>query len=222
MERPTIIVPQSLLTSLDFTWDIAWRGQSVGETNSGFTQSVYNAFPRWVGTPSVFLQDQQLAQWRAIRAEAQGMVGIYKIEMDDPIGYNGTYLPNGIPFSEGVFFSNGYGFSYDPTCTAVTAVAAGATSLRIDVTDTGAAPNEGQIMSHNDWPFMVTSVLQVSQYVYDITLQMPLRSAIAADDTIELQGVGLFEAVEESMGNPVYTGSYASIVKLNFREVLNR
>jgi len=225
MQRLIVTVPAAFLRFISVDWDIDWRGQSLGENNGGGSQVVYNRFPRWVGTPSIILQGSAIAGWRAIRAEAQGRVGIYRIPMCDPAGFHfsatGAGVPAaGIPFSEGPTFESGYGFAYEPRCTASASAAAGATSILVE--DSDAVPVPGQIMSANSWPFVVTSVTEVSSGVYDLTVQMPLRAAISAGDTVLLRGEGLFEAVEDSMGRPSYGAGRLSKVKLSFREVLNR
>ena len=69
-------------------WDIDWRGQPSAERSDGSTQVVNNAFPRWVGSPRVVLNSGQLAQWRAIRWQAQGRLGIYRVFMVDPHVFN--------------------------------------------------------------------------------------------------------------------------------------
>ena len=226
MQREIVTIPASLFRELKMTWDIDWRGQPGGQSNTGISQTVYNAFPRWVGQPEVFLNGSAITQWRAIRAQAQGRVGVYRVPMCDPLGFSmadtGQSFPTGIPFSNGQPFSTGFGFAYEPFAVAASAASAGATQIRVDVSAVGVAPKTGQIMSHSEWPFMVTWVTEVSTDVYDIGIQMPLRAAIAVDDPVLMQGVGLFEAIDEGMGNPVYGATQFSTVRLSFREVLNR
>lgn len=222
MQREIVTIPPNLLRVLSVDWDIDWRGQSLGDVNSGAGATVYNAFPRWTGSPSIVLAEQEITQWRAIRAQAQGRVGIYRMEMCDPIGFASSELyPSGVPFSNGEVFSTGVGFAYNPSCQAVNAAVRGATEIRIDVAG-HAAPVVGQIMSHDDWPFVVTWVALVSGEVYDLGIQMPLRAAIAADDLINLRGVGRFEVADPRAGNPAYGLQRVSRIQLSFREVLTR
>ncbi|MGB1215864.1 MAG: hypothetical protein ACPG4X_21020 [Pikeienuella sp.] len=226
MERPVIEIPVSFFLKLNMDWDIDWRGQSVGEATGGNTQVVYNRFPRWIGTPEVFLYGDKIRQWRALRARAQGRVGIYSIAMCDPAGYidvNAGLFETGIPFSNGEPFSTGFGWEYRPYFMAVSDYGPGATTIRVDVGPmNGAVPLEGQIMSHNDWPFIVDHVANVSGDIYDLAIQMPLRSTIAIDDRIDLMPRGRFEAIEDMMGNPAYGASRTSKIRLQFREVLTR
>ncbi|NRB18058.1 MAG: hypothetical protein HRU33_10960 [Rhodobacteraceae bacterium] len=77
-------------------------------------------------------------------------------------------------------------------------------------------------MSHDDWPFVVTWVTLISGDVYELSIQMPLRAAIAVGDLINLRGVGRFEAVDEKAGNPAYDLQRVSKIQLSFREVLTR
>ena len=224
MQRPIITIRPDLLRYLSCNWDIDWRGQSAS-LNSGISRTVYAGFPRWVGSPGVFLSGAALAEWRAIKATAQGRRGIYRLPLVDPIGFSpsgvGSY-DSGLPFSSGATFSNARGFAFEPFATCAVAVAKGATSLRVDTASVGVAPAQGQIMSAGDWPFMVTSVLPVSGTLYDLTVEMPLRAAIAVDAPILMQGRGLFEAAEEGMGNAAYDANRVSQISLSFVEVLTR
>lgn len=225
MERTIVTIPPGLLTHLNVNWDIDWRGQSSGDLNDGTTQTVFNAFPRWVGSPKVFLYREAIAQWQAIRDQAQGRVGIYRMRMLNPAAFSATNaFPTGVPFSNGQPFSTGYGFEYESIGYGMAAASAGATELQLS-SEFG-LPNVGQIMSHDDWPFRVTSVTDDGtsgdEQHATITLQMPLRKAIAADDPISLVGTGLFESAEEGMGNPAYGVDQISQISLSFREVLNR
>lgn len=226
MKREIIKIPDTLFKELEMTWDIDWHGQGLGESNAGIHQTIYNALPRWVGKPKVFLSGASIAQWRAIRAQAQGRLGVFKIAIVDPVGFGpaetGVAFPKGIPFSSGSFFSNGYGFNYTPQAVAANAANAGDTRMRLDMSLVGIAPKIGQIMSHNNWPFIVVSVSEVSTDIYDIWLQMPLRSAVEVNDPVLMRGVGLFEATEDHMGHAQYGASYVTTVSLSFREVLNR
>ncbi|OWU80431.1 hypothetical protein [Phaeobacter sp. 22II1-1F12B] len=225
MQRPIITIPFGFLRTANFDWDIDWHEQSLGEANSGASQTLYNAFPRWTGGPGIFLQGKAVAQWRAIRAQAQGRIGMYRIRMCDPAAFRLSdtgvgFTGSGSPFSTGQPFSTGYGFEYVPTCSAKKSASAGATEIRIE--NAAAVPVPGQIMSHNYWPFAVTYVTAISAGVYDLGVQMPLRAPIAAGDVIKLRGEGLFEALESGMGRMGYGPGIAGRVQLSFREVLSR
>lgn len=218
MQRPIVTLPAAFLEFLQVDWDIDWRGQGLGETTGGGSATVFNRFPRWVGSPSVFLAGEALAQWRAIRATAQGRVGIYRVPMVDTIGFDAPPDMD-LSFADGSSFATGAGFAAEPLGFAALAAKAGAEQIRIETED---APRIGQIMSQGLWPFTVTWVLEVSAGVYDLGVQMPLREALAVGDPIRMEAMGLFEAVEGGMGRVTYDASRAAQVKLNFREVLNR
>ncbi|MCB2130813.1 MAG: hypothetical protein KDE03_17540 [Rhodobacteraceae bacterium] len=224
MQRPIIDIPPDFAGKLNMNWDIEWRGQSAGDTNLGVTRTTYNAFPRWVGEPAMVLVHSEIAKWRALRARAQGLVGIYRVRILDPVAAidyaAGTPAP--IPFDGDIWFDDGTGFENDLAAFAVKAANPGATTIRLYCETPGGPPNIGQIMSHDDWPFMVTAVRQVGTWIFDCDIQMPLRSTIRYGDLVYWEGRGLFEAAEEGMGNPTYAASRVSQVSLSFREVLNR
>lgn len=219
MQRPIITIPDGFLRHLRMNWDIDWRGQGAGETTGGNTQVVFNAFPRWIGQPEVFLHGAEITQWRAIRAQAQGLLGIYRVEMIDPLGFTDPMIGSTIPFSTGQTFSTGQGFAYSPFVTAMVDVPAGASEIVVTAT---AAPVVGQIMSHKDWPFVITYVTPEGGSYYRLGVQMPLRAAITAGDLLDLRAFGLFEVTEGAAGNPAYGASRVSTISLSFREVLNR
>jgi hypothetical protein len=218
MQRPVVTLPAGFLKFLQVDWDIEWRGQGLGENTGGGSAVVFNRFPRWVGAPSVFLDGAALAQWRGIRATAQGRVGIYRLPMLDPIGFDAE-VGTALPFADGSSFASDTGFAAEPLGFAAQAAVAGAEQIRIEA---DAAPRIGQIMSHGLWPFVVTWVQQVGAGVFDLGIQMPLRGAMAAGDPVLLTGVGLFEAIEDGMGRVSYGVTRSAQIKLNFREVLNR
>lgn len=220
MQRPILTIPAGFLQLLEVDWDIDWRGQPPGNDTGGGTSVVDNRFPRWIGAPSILLQGDGIAQWRAIRAQAQGRAGIYRLPMVDPVGFASFALTDGTSFEGGATFASGTGFASEPACFAAADAAAGAVQIRVENAEV--APVIGQIMSHKLWPFTVTWISEVSAGVYDMGIQMPSRLTIAAGDTIKLQGEGLFEAVEDSMGRAGYGLDLVVRPRLNFREVLNR
>lgn len=225
MQRSIVTFPRSLLRMMRMDWDIEWRGQGVGAFNSGVTQVVYNAFPRWVGSPKVHLHNTAIRQFRAIRHAAQGRRHVFRVPMVDPIGFDmlsagGVTLSQGAPFSTAATFSTGQGLAYAPFALAVGAASAGATQLRIDVSPTGVAPVPGQHMSHDDRPFVVTWSDLVSGTIYDVGIQMPLRAAISDGDEVRLEAVGLFEVVEEQGGNPSYDRNRRAQPEIQLREWL--
>ena len=223
MERPIITIPRGFLKHLNMSWDIDWRGQSAGEQTGGGTQVVYNAFPRWIGSPEIALYREEIREWRAIRAQARGRTGIYVVEMCDPVGFaQANPYPDGIPFSNGQPFSTGYGWQYEPMFYGVGFNKIGAETIRVNVAGMGIAPVAGQIMSHDDWPFVVTTVAEVSTGIYDLGIEMPLRAPIRSGDPILLKPRGRFEVLEDTTGNPAYGASRYSQVQLEFREVLTR
>ena len=67
MDRIIVNVPWSVMCLTTRDWDIDWRAQRHGESLTGVSQSVYSAFPRWIGSPQAVLTGARLLQWRAIR-----------------------------------------------------------------------------------------------------------------------------------------------------------
>lgn len=224
MQRKIITVPRSLFRVLDVNWDIDWRGQSAGASTDGVTRTTYNAFPRWVGSPSIVLGREWVSQWRAIRGAAQGMVNLYRLPMVDPVcGVFGSVSDQvqyqGLPFSTDQRFSTGYGFEYAPFIYAK-AASRGDTVLRLVIASDGDVPRVGQFISHDDYPYMVTSITPDVSGGIEVGIQMPLRQKIPVGAEIQLAAYGVFEAAEEGMGNPAYGLDLVSRPRLSFREWL--
>lgn len=222
MKRPIITIPTHIVRMTRFSWDIDWRGQSLGETSDGTTRTIYNAFPRWIGEPELHLNDRLIAEWRAVRAAAQGRAAVYRVPMVDPVGYSSPFLASGIPWDNGQPFDTGAYWRFEPYCLAVTPAARGATTLTVDTSPTGDGIAIGQILSANDWPFVVTSVRGVTPQRQELTLQPPLREPIAAGARIDMQAHGLFEAVDDTTGMAAYRADRISKPVIQLREVLVR
>jgi len=221
--RPIITVPPALFRQTRFTWDIDWRGQGGQDLTDGHTVTVINAFPRWVGTPSLYLDAASVLRWRAFRAAAQGLVGLYLIEMADVL----TYLPpppsGGVTFSTNVPFSTGSMFRFDPFYVATAAAAAGSREIEVGIVTGDVPPVVGQILSHNHWPFIVSYVDPLADgETIRLGVEMNLREAIAAGAPVSRRPTGLFEAVDPSKGNPEYGRDHRSQPTLQFHEFLNR
>lgn len=227
MKREIITIPPGLISPLDMNWDIDWRGQSSGELGNGITQMVNSAFPRWVGSPQIFLRPDQILPWRAIRARARGRVNLYRIEICDPLGFNiadtgSSYISTGVPFSTDVTFSTGQGLAYSPFVTCAAGAAIGATEFTVSAEGGIPDPKVGQIMSFDDWPFMVVAADDLGSGDFTLQIEMPLRSSIEAGGLIDLRATGLFEASDASAGNPSYGAAHFSKPTLKFMEYLNR
>ena len=257
----TITIPLELMLNTNCDWDIEWRGQSNGETNAASRQIVYNAFPRWIGSPQMALEGQKIAEWRAIRARAQGRHNVYRVPMIDPLSFDYGLITKK-QASQGIFdinnspLSTGKGYEYVPFWNVVpepygvidtqnqgALPAAGSYQLWLDVGDTGAAPRIGGIYSARDLPFIATEATRLSdvtdvnayinnsglhideayrqtQSFYRLTVEMPLRTALTADDLISTIAFGLFFAEGDQTGRISYGGEQYAQPSFKFVEWL--
>lgn len=176
----TISIPLDLMTATNCDWDIEWRGRSSGDTNSGSRQIVYNAMPRWIGSPQMALEGKQIAEWRAIRARAQGRQNVYRVPMIDPLSFDYSLISKqqasrGTPHIDNSLFSTGNGYEYVPAWSVVPEPFGvfdtgtpgilpnlGAYQMWLDTGDTGATPQIGGIYSAHDLPFLVTEATPLS------------------------------------------------------------
>ncbi|WP_343502142.1 MULTISPECIES: hypothetical protein [Roseobacteraceae] len=228
MTRPLVTVPEDLIESSSFNWDIDWRGQPGAESTADTTQVVFNRFPRWVGSLDPTLTRELIGRWRALRWSAQGRAGIYRLPMLDPAVFNrlsvlsAQQVQLGNPFSTGSYFSTGSGFYPGPYVEAAESAAAGASEVRLTVPMLGLVPVPGQIISADDWPMGVTYVIPEGGDTYLVGVQMPLRAAITAGDAISLVGIGRFEVTDDLAGRAAYGQHLISTPSIEFREVLAR
>lgn len=174
----TITIPLELMLDTAVTWDIDWRGKSAGETNAGSRQIVYNQFPRWIGKPNLALEGAKIAEWRAIRARAQGRHNVYRIPMIDPLSFDYSLINKkdseiGFPTEINDNFSTNRGFQYVPFWRVVAEPAGvidtdnegyvpvrGDYQIWVDVRSSEAIPKLGGIYSIRDYPFIATEVMK--------------------------------------------------------------
>jgi hypothetical protein len=228
MDRPVVNVPLSLMRQASVEWDIDWRGQSAGERTDGSSGVIHNEFPRWVGAPSLKLRAELMARWRAIRWQAQGRVGLYRVPMLDPAIFrpgmtapSPDWVGDGVPFAAGQRYSVGSGFDYVPWVAAAAAATACDTSVIVSVPDAQHLPRVGQILSHDDFPFGVAGVISLGGGDYQLEVAR-LWSNIAVGDQISLIGTGLFELVSGDTGRPVYGNEMVATFSVQWQEVLAR
>lgn len=197
MIRPVITLPPDLGVGV-FDWDIDWREQSAGTSVAGRRNIALGSLPRWVGAPSVELMPDAVGMFRAHRLAGRGQTGIFRMTMVDRAvfdhGDHDTVL-----FGDDGLFSDGTGFAFDHIVQTAVAASAGDTEITVDMSTASAEIMQGQILSHNDWPFAVVSITDDV-----LRVEMPLRRDIPAGDVILLRGRGLFEMVEPMTGNPSY------------------
>lgn len=231
MDRPLITVPPNMFRMTTADWDIDWREQSLAGRLDGISQTMFSQFPRFVASPSLTFFGGEIAEWRAVRAAGQGMLGIYRIHMTDPVGFDGSSvgvterdMTLGLPTSDGNLLTNGLGFHFDPVALVGAGAAVGDGSITISTAPTdGVPPEPGQLISYGeDWPAVVTYVTQTNGFVYEIGVEPPLRSVIAVDEQIKYRAVGRFEVTESLSGRPTYEANKLSETSISLREVLYR
>ncbi len=222
MERPIVTIPRGLWRELEMDWHIDWRGQTAGTSLAGQTKVLYNAFPRWKGTPKFTLVGEQFLKWRAILAEAQGHVGIFRVPMIDPIAYE---RPNAnVPLTD-ANMTTGTGQEYTPTALAVGDHAIGVDTVRLDCSITGEVPAAGQTMSHGeDWPFVIRWADPVEGMAdhYDLQIAPPLRADMPEGQEVRYEAIGRFELADKDQGFPAYGANRVGSVSIPLQEVLTR
>lgn len=214
MQRRIITLTPDFPRIAAVNWDIDWREQSTGAAISGRRGISLSSLPRWVGTPSLWFYEEAIGKWRAHRLSARGMTGIFRLPMIDPAVYLHPDL-DALPFSDGALFSDGTGFENEQAVLCPNGAAAGASEIVVDMDSTAGTIRQGQIMSHGDWPFAVTSISGNT-----LTIEMPLRRAIPANSLIKLRGRGLFEMVQARTGATGYDANHVAQTEFQLQEWL--
>jgi len=202
MERPIVNLPTALCRLTGVDWFPNWREQSAGTGTGGRRNIVLGALPRWEGAVPVVLPPSLIGQWRAMLLTLRGQTGILRVRMfDRAVSLATEGAPVG--FDDGAFFDDGAGFDSFPVALALRDAPAGASVIDIDETGVAVPVAVGQILSHGDWPFAVTSRQPLGGGIVRLGVAMPLRAAIPAGDPVDLIGAGLFELAETG-GVPAY------------------
>lgn len=203
MERSLITVPRGLFPMTRADWDIDWREQSSGASTSGRRKIMLGKLPRWIGSPSLVFRPEQIPQWRAHRLAGRGMTAIFRITMLDVVTFSHPYQP-AVPFDGGATFSDGTGWAAPHQAPCVGGAAVGDSEIVIDESNAIQPVVVGQILSYDDWPFAVTWREDLGGGEVRLGVEMPIRTLILDGGLIDLEGVGLFEAVEPRAANPAY------------------
>lgn len=174
-----------------------------------------------LGDPAVFSEGNLNTALSSVGlpwSSAGGTADLHKEDDDDLLQENNDKIL--IEDFQDVSWSNSKNWSYVANMVVAADYPAGSTFITVDITTEGVAPVLGQIMSHNDWPFLVTSVEQTSGNIYTIGVQMPLREAVTEGSQIKYIGTGLFEALTDTEGNPAYNDVGFSRPQFKLREWL--
>jgi len=218
MARDIITIPPDLCRVTAFDWDIDWRTQPGGETTAGNSQIYQQGFPRWFGNLPLVLTPSLILRWRAVRAHARGRLGLYKVTMPDwLIGVPGE----GQPWYDGQPWGNDEFWESNPLWLFAANAPRGSSTIRVTVPEGMPAPQQGRIVSHNDWPTIITSVAEISAQ-WELTIARPLIEAAVSGDPLSLRPTGIFEAISDGTGNPAYDLDRVARPVMEFREYLNR
>ena len=207
-------------------WDIDWRGQAAMTSTSGGEQTIYQAMPRWIGAPTLWLTRDQISAWRALRATARGRIAVYRVPMIDPLGFdlmahaqNAAQIHEGIMHEGGAPFSSGMGYAFAPFVPCAADAAAGASELLVDEAALPVPVKVGALISYQDRPYRIAWRAAEGAHTR-LGIEMPLRAPIAAGALIDLEAKGLFIAQSDDMGNATYDRNFRATVALQLREWL--
>lgn len=222
MIRQIVDVPLPFARLVGVDWRPDWRGQPPAQGTDGSEQVVFNAFPRWRGAPEMVLRPEMIGQWRALVARARGRVNAYRMRMIDPV-VSGIRPPrlHDAGVNQGFrAWEAGMYIEPRPQVTLVSAVPAGASAIVVDERPAPHPVRVGQILSHDDWPFLVEGRSGAGSAV---TLQVAmLRKPIPAGASIDLIARGIFLATSDAMGFPAYGRDRVARPQLDLVEWITR
>lgn len=214
-----IDVPRVFMRAMQIDWRPDWRGQSAGAATDGMEQIHYNAFARFVGTPTLAIPKEMRGAWRAILLKGQGRVNRYRMRMIDPVSFSlskdgGSWRSDWRAYQAGLYVEP------RPTVRLVSAAAAGTTQIVVDERAARAPVRIGSYLSHNDWPFAVTDRTGAGAAVtLDVVM---LRRAIPANAQIDLFARGVFAAQSDDAGFGSYEPGRGFQVQMPLQEWITR
>lgn len=203
MDRPLITVPRGLFRMTSADWDIDWREQVSGQATSGRRNIVMGKLPRWVGAPSLVFRPELIPQWRAHRWAGRGLTAVFRITMLDVVSFDHP-APAPTPFEDEALFDDNAAWDVAYQLPCVGGAAPGDSEITVDESAAVQPVAVGQILSHGDWPFAVTWREDLGGGQVRLGVEMPIRSPIPDGGLIDMEGVGLFEAVNPRAANPGY------------------
>jgi hypothetical protein len=217
MARQIIDLPRIFVRAVEYDWDIDWAGQSAPRGLNGNDQAVINAFPRFMGNPSLVLPFDMIGHFRAIRARVRGVQNAWRVPMVDPV----SNRSGGADWrSQWAAYRAGAYVEPRPMVTCTAAAAAGATTLQIDETAIRRPIAVGAYLSYADWPFIVTG-RSGSGAAVTLTVEM-LRTAIPLNGQIDVNARGIFIQTDGAAGNPRYSARTAAVAEMSLVEWITR
>lgn len=163
---------------------------SAGPSLSGQERFIASDAGRWrYGFTVPLRKRDDVLAWRAITGLVEGRAYLIRVPICDGLfdpaavaGIRSSLLAsigsNGVPHSNGAYFSNGAGYAVSLSTATVAAFAGqGATSIRITM-PTGLRPDPGQFFSDGDRIYKVKTATLVSGTTYTVTFTPRLRQAI--------------------------------------------
>ena len=213
-------MPLPLLRQTIFNWRIDWRGKPPSQGLNGNEQIVYNAAPRIVGEPVVYLEGDAILAFRALIARGRGRVNIYRMPLLDPLAHQpklGGGANWGLEFAA---LQSGQYLEYRPQVACAAGAAAGAASIIVNEANLDTPVRVGQWLSYDDWPFLVVgrtgSGVAVTLTVERLAVTIPPAALI------DVHARGIFKATDDSMGWPSYGAGAFTDLNLSFVEWMLR
>jgi len=182
---PSILVPSvvefQLVPSQGFGPRSTFGVQQVISTDRGYWRASLSSFN--IRTPD------QIREWRAVIASLSGSLGEVLIGPFDcknsPRDISGPSILSGIPFSDDTYFSDGAGWSQSTAAGIVTfSRTLRSTEAVVTITSPGSI-RRGMYFSIRKRLYIVTLVLDTSSTRVSIRFSPPLRSDIAAGESVD-------------------------------------
>lgn len=208
--------------------ELMFNTRTGGEAIDGTEQILSPLSERWRFTAVFPIMDKASA--RAIRVAKSKLKGRfnylllricdqYRITRKD-IGALGS--PDGVPHSDGAYFSDGTGYALASPTTKIMADATdGAGQITVRASDFAGAITAGVFFSINYYLYQVDGWLEDgTNYILDIS--PPLREAVTTEDIADFDAKCLWRLVGDDEGSlPLQAGKFG-MVTLNLVEPIGR
>lgn len=139
------------------------------------------------------------------------------IDEYDPLrrfGMTETVTPSeldGLPWETGVTWLNGGGWMFSPVVLATAVSLAGSSEIAFDMGTLANGLRHGHVIGHRDTAYLVEDISYAGS-VATVTVDPPLRSAVAVDDMIRLRPKATFMATNPQAFRGLYDA--AGLVQL--------
>jgi hypothetical protein len=188
---PVLTWPFEALTPATMSFNMRARNTAGSRSMSGLSQDIASGAGGWVAryTKVAIIDAQKAKTFYGVAAQLQGRLNPLLVPLYDvkraPFPLSQPGPNNGIPHSDGAYFSDGSGYSEPVISIQLTyAILRGATAATFSVF-LGAELEPGHHFSIGQRLYRIATAFPVTPTIFEITFWPPAREAVALGTTVE-------------------------------------